>query len=625
MRARLSFALAALTLLFLLQGLAVLLSASFPLVYDAVFPQFRATRLVGLALPLAALLAPALPFSLWLERRTVLLGAAAAAAIFRIPLAFGDPLVRLTLAAIVVAAGGLFLSKAVGYLERRSVAAGAAAAVLLEQVLRSAGWTWDVTLRTDWMPAQALLSAAALWIAWRWARTGVDEENETGETLERRAGGLRLRGAIALGGLLFMETAVLARPSVAARWSGASFEVLSIGLAAVGAAAVLAIIARGPIPRGRGGVSLLVAVMALATIGPHPLSLPGWAVIALIAAGHGAALLLLGRALVPAGGRRRGWTTATTLGLFFVLHALLSMTAFHGYTLSVLAGAEPWLLGMAALLVFGAILLMPRPAASMARRVGRLSTAGAIAAAAAGTALMTLPRGETPTPRTGGVVVATYNVHYGFDEGWRHDPEAIARALAATGADLIALQEVTAGLPAVYGVDLALWLGRRLGMVALYAPTAGRMVGDAVLTRLPHAAFTSTRLPDDGDPKQLAHLRIDTLGGFDFFATHLGLEADERTAQMAAIVAAIGTDPAVLAGDLNAEPGDSAFVTLRAAGFRDAFELAGAESSPTAPAIRPVRRIDWLWLRGLDATAARVVDATASDHRPVVVEITRRR
>jgi endonuclease/exonuclease/phosphatase family metal-dependent hydrolase len=148
------------------------------------------------------------------------------------------------------------------------------------------------------------------------------------------------------------------------------------------------------------------------------------------------------------------------------------------------------------------------------------------------------------------------------------------------------------------------------------------LVGDAVLTRVTHEAFTTTRLPPpEGDPKQLARVRITALAGFDFHATHLGLTEAERAVQVSAIIAAIGPGPSVLAGDLNAEPDDDTIAALRAGGFRDVFEASGTAPSPTWPAAHPQRRIDWLWVRGLDVRAAGVSDATASDHRPVYAEI----
>src|SRR6185436_6504317 len=105
--------------------------------------------------------------------------------------------------------------------------------------------------------------------------------------------------------------------------------------------------------------------------------------------------------------------------------------------------------------------------------------------------------------------VATYNVHYGFNGEWRYDPEAIARVLESSGADVIVLQEVPVGLPAAYGTDLALWLGRRLRMRSIFAPTINGLLGDAFLTRLPVSAFDSEMLPPDTtDRKQLGRLTV---------------------------------------------------------------------------------------------------------------------
>jgi endonuclease/exonuclease/phosphatase (EEP) superfamily protein YafD len=58
---------------------------------------------------------------------------------------------------------------------------------------------------------------------------------------------------------------------------------------------------------------------------------------------------------------------------------------------------------------------------------------------------------------------------------------------------------------------------------------------------------------------------------------------------------------------------------MRAAGFSDPFLESGFEPLPTDPAESPTKRIDYVWLRGLRASDARVLDSLASDHRMVVV------
>ena len=69
MRGRLSFALTAFTLLFLLQGWSALLATTFATAYDAIFPSFNAVAALPLIVPLLALAAPLLRFSRLIERR----------------------------------------------------------------------------------------------------------------------------------------------------------------------------------------------------------------------------------------------------------------------------------------------------------------------------------------------------------------------------------------------------------------------------------------------------------------------------------------------------------------------------------------------------------------------------
>ena len=137
------------------------------------------------------------------------------------PLCIPDYGVRLITGAVVVAGGSVFLAAAVGFLERRSVAGGFITAILLEQLLRLAGWSWDISLRDWWLLPQLGSALVVLAIAAFWQRMPAPVEDE--DSLERRAGGLRLRGALALGLLLFLDLNVLARlRSRRAGWASAT-------------------------------------------------------------------------------------------------------------------------------------------------------------------------------------------------------------------------------------------------------------------------------------------------------------------------------------------------------------------------------------------------------------------
>jgi endonuclease/exonuclease/phosphatase family metal-dependent hydrolase len=368
----------------------------------------------------------------------------------------------------------------------------------------------------------------------------------------------------------------------------------------------------------------LVAIVGAAIFVPRLTGAPAPLVLVLAALAQVAALLLISRALVPAAARRSSWTVSASLAVVVLLTAIHTLTFFSAFTLPALAGKGDALF-LGTLLVLAAVLLViPRPLAttpSFGWWPG-LAPVGAIAALAFAGAALRRPAppsaAATTTP-----VVATWNLHYGFGEDWRFDPEMVARAIEASGADVIALQEVPAGLLAMYGVDLSAWLGHRLGMRDYFAPSIDGQLGDAILTRLPASGFESIVLPpESGDLKRLVKVVVDAGGTrVPVYAAHFGLTDEERARQAQAVVAAIEPGPAIFAGDLNAEEGGAVIAALEAAGFADAFSLAGVAGAPTWPAIVPEVRIDWIRVRGFGATSAAVSGAGGSDHRLVSATI----
>ena len=96
-------------------------------------------------------------------------------------------------------------------------------------------------------------------------------------------------------------------------------------------------------------------------------------------------------------------------------------------------------------------------------------------------AMVARPRPVAPLPDDGTLRLATYNIHYGYDDDWHFTLEAQARAIEGEGIDIIALQEVDTGRITSYGVDDAQYLAKRLGMNAVYLPTVEHLTGIAVL------------------------------------------------------------------------------------------------------------------------------------------------
>ena len=628
----------ALAFLFLAEGQRAWVASIFALAYDAVFPVLLPGPLALAALPLAAILAPLLPAGRRFDRGTVVALAVAGLAVFRLPLSVPEFAVRAIAATLVVACAGVFLGRVVGWYEERTVAVGALLGLVADQLLRLAGTSWDLSLRPGWLPVQAVLSLALLWLVLapaRDARAAPARADSPGSEYERRSAGLRMRGALALGALLFLDLHLLGLPPVLARWTGAPYALGALAVTAAGGIA-LAVALAGPGPvRDRRLALGLVALLALALAAGPLLGGPAGAL--LMAAGHAAALLLVVRALSPASGRRGGVVVTAGLLAFTLFTALYSATFFHAYLFPLLEGAAPWVVGGAVALVAAAFLLLPQPppAASPARIPAALAIAGTVTAIGAGIVLVVQRPAPRPVPTAAAAAApgpgapggtfraATWNIHYGYDERWRFDPGAMARALLDADADIVALQEVPVGMPTAYGVDFPLWLERRLGIPAFFSGNTNGLQGEAILARVPTRAVRSVPLPPPGsDPAQLLTLSA-VLGGrsVDVHAIHMSVHEGERAVQIRAALEAAGDGRAIFLGDLNAEPGSPETLALAAAGFDDAFEVAGAAPAATWPAREPEVRIDWIWVRGVGALAAEVRDPHPSDHRMVVATL----
>lgn len=117
---------------------------------------------------------------------------------------------------------------------------------------------------------------------------------------------------------------------------------------------------------------------------------------------------------------------------------------------------------------------------------------------------------------------------------------------------------------------------------------------------------------------------------FAVVGTHLDLEADARLRHIRELDAAIGSAipegvAVIVAADVNDNPSSETWRAL-SAGRTDALARAGVGSILTSPARQARQTIDGVFVDPrLLITSARVLDtpdvASASDHRPVLVEI----
>ena len=235
------------------------------------------------------------------------------------------------------------------------------------------------------------------------------------------------------------------------------------------------------------------------------------------------------------------------------------------------------------------------------------------------------------------LTLLSYNIHSGVGVDGVLDLGRIADVIAASGADLVALQEVDRHRRAQSRFeDQPGVLATRLGFHLAYAanlddepahPGAPRaQYGTAVLSRLPLAGVTNTLLPCFAGSEQRGLLEASLDVGdtsLRVLGTHLQWDTEtERTRQAEAIVAVLDERPTVLLGDLNTTPGSAAHTCL-AGRLTDSWTVAGDGDGHTFDAERPPRRIDYVWVGGgVRAVSAQVIRSDASDHHALRVEVT---
>lgn len=230
----------------------------------------------------------------------------------------------------------------------------------------------------------------------------------------------------------------------------------------------------------------------------------------------------------------------------------------------------------------------------------------------------------------GDFAVAGHNV--GADDP---DPAGTARALAAFGADVLALQEVTEQARVTYEKELAktypyhtvqgtvgLWSRlplsdtRPVDTEIDYGPLAATKPADVKMAY--NRALRTTVATDHGPlAVYVAHLgsvRVNPRAGFWTVHRNRGAQA------LARAVAAERNERVVLLGDLNGTLDDRAFAGLTSR-LRSAQAAAGDGFGFTWPASFPVVRIDQILVRGVTPKSSWVLPATGSDHLPVAAEI----
>lgn len=240
-------------------------------------------------------------------------------------------------------------------------------------------------------------------------------------------------------------------------------------------------------------------------------------------------------------------------------------------------------------------------------------------------------KGEAPAKT---LRILCYNVHWALGTDGVYDIERIARVIADTRPDLVALQEVDVGVKRSGRIDEVRRLGELTGLASRFGPTQayeGGLFGNAVLSRLPILDVAITPLPyTEATEERVTYPRgaiAVTVEGPDgkplrFISTHFQHNVPEDRVEEARAIneefAGEGDSiPTILAGDINATP-EAEPVRILQEKWVNAIDEAAA---PTVPAEKPGSRIDYIFYRPesrFRMIESKVIpEAVASDHRPV--------
>ncbi|MFI1160289.1 endonuclease/exonuclease/phosphatase family protein [Streptomyces sioyaensis] len=308
----------------------------------------------------------------------------------------------------------------------------------------------------------------------------------------------------------------------------------------------------------------------------------------------------------PEGMWRRGLVLAVLallLGLLMILHAEVPNTP--GNLGSLLETFLPWVGGLGFLLLLVAAVLR-RSATAL---VALLLPAGMWVHLFGGQ--VTDKAGEG-----GNLTVVTHNVNAD-----NPDPAGTAKDIVASGADVVALEELSGDALSTYRQGLAKAYPYHTieGTVGLWSkrPLTDTRPVDTKMgwTRALRATVTAA----DGQQfaVYVAHLpsvRVNPQKGFT---------ANPRDASAKALGEAIFADPVkkvMLLGDLNGTMNDRSLAPVTSQ-MRSAQGAAGDGFGFSWPAAFPMARIDQIMMKGMSPVKAWVMPSTGSDHLPVAASV----
>lgn len=251
-----------------------------------------------------------------------------------------------------------------------------------------------------------------------------------------------------------------------------------------------------------------------------------------------------------------------------------------------------------------------------------------------GTALLAAAWLLVPSLADGGSLrILTYNIHHGAGTDGVLDLNRIASVISAANPDIVTLQEVDNDVPRTNNVDQVARLAQLTGMQSYFAKARnldGGSYGNGVLIR-DGIGIVSTQdfalpNPDNTEPRVVAQLGLSfdlnpATAEFNLFATHLAHDSSAGRQQSATFInnlVSSSTTPSILAGDMNFNPGSTAFNIIDNQ-WIDATNIANSGKNRS-------NQIDYVFYRSTSqwtvTTAGQfILNATtnvASDHDPLL-------
>lgn len=219
----------------------------------------------------------------------------------------------------------------------------------------------------------------------------------------------------------------------------------------------------------------------------------------------------------------------------------------------------------------------------------------------------------------------TYNICAGTGMDNVKNIERAIEVIRKSDAQIVCLQEVDQGTKRSHLIDQPAEMGKALGMKYAFQGNLkmdSGWYGIAILSRFDIAEQKCHSLTSVDEPRGILETKIDTPEGhLAVFCTHFGLEDKERetqAAEVSAIINAVG-GTRVVCGDFNEE--------TNAKGVSSLIESASLiDSDPngnlTFDSKNPSIRIDLiLHSPNIKIESIGVVETTASDHKPLVADI----